>query len=216
MSSGGPPRALRSDARRNREKVVAAALEIFTERGLDAPLEDIARRAGVSIGTLYNRFPSREALIDEILPDLIGAQIEAGREALAHPDPWEGFVLYVTRTCELQARSRAVTDALSMRFDRAEKLAEACAQGLSHVGAIIDRAREDGGLRPDFTPADLVYIIWSNARVVEATASVAPETWRRNLAFVLDGLRAEAAHPIAEPPMSPEQIDEAMRGLARR
>ncbi|MDL4771180.1 MULTISPECIES: TetR/AcrR family transcriptional regulator [Thermomonosporaceae] len=216
MSSCGPPRAQRRDARRNRERLTAAAREVFAARGLDAPLEEIARRAGVSVGTLYNHFATRETLIDEIVPELIDAQLALGEEALARPDPWEGFVWYVTRLCASQAADRGLTDALSMRFSDTERLAAACAQGTDQVARIVARARDGGGLRPDFTAADLVSIIWSTGRLVEATGAIAPGAWRRSLAFVLDGLRAEAAHPIAEPALTSEQLDTAMRGLAAR
>jgi AcrR family transcriptional regulator len=213
MSTHAKP--LRRDARQNREKLIAAATGMFAERGLDVPLEEIARRAGVSIGTLYNRFPTREALIEEVFTDQISAQLVAGEQALACDDPWEGFAGYVERLCELQAQSRGLTDVMSMRFAEAGRLTEACERGLAQAAGLIARAQEHSVLRADFTSQDLVCIIWANARILEATATVAPRVWRRNLAFYLDGLRAEAAHPVAEPPLSPDQLEQAMLRLAR-
>jgi AcrR family transcriptional regulator len=208
---GTASRPLRRDAALNREKLLTAASEVFAERGLRAPLEEIARRAGVSIGTLYNRFPTREALIDAIFPDVLADQLRAGEEALNLPDPWEGFVLLLERTCELQARNRGVNDIWSVRLTAA-KVEEACRHGLAQVTELIDRAQRRGSLRADFTPSDFSFIVWSNSRIVEATADVAPDAWRRNLALILDGLRAEAAHPIKHPPMTLAQVDAAMHG----
>src|SRR5882757_1609905 len=85
-------RPLRRDAQRNRELLLAAAREVFAERGLEAPLEEIARRAGVSIGTLYNRFPSRVDLVDAALTEPVEASVRIAERALANPDPWQGLV----------------------------------------------------------------------------------------------------------------------------
>jgi AcrR family transcriptional regulator len=203
-------RPLRRDAQLNRDKLIAAATAVFAERGLDAPLEEIARRAGVSIGTLYNRFASREALIDAILPDRLATSLLFGEHALACLDAWDGFVLYVTSLCELQASDRSVSDLLTRRFPDAQAAAEACARGLELAAKVIERAQQAGSLRPDFTMADLVTLTWANARIVETTTGVAPHAWRRHLAFVLDGLRATAARPITEPAMTPDQVSAAM------
>ncbi|CAM3424564.1 helix-turn-helix domain-containing protein [Kibdelosporangium persicum] len=202
---------LRRDAQHNRDKLIAAAAAVFTERGIDAPLEEIARQAGVSIGTLYNRFPSRAALFDAVFPDRLANSLMFGDQALACEDPWDGFVLFVTRLCELQAGDRSLNDLITRRFPDATAVAEACGNGLDKATQVIDRAQRAGALRPDFTFADLVTLTWANARIVAATQDTAPTAWRRHLAFLLDGLRATAAHPVDEPPLTPEQLDAAMR-----
>ncbi|MFD6101909.1 TetR/AcrR family transcriptional regulator, partial [Nocardia salmonicida] len=97
---------LRSDAERNRAALVTAAREVFEERGLDAPLKDIAARAGVAIGTLYNRFPTRDALIAAAAADRLEAGGRVAEQALALTDPWESFVFLVEKICELQASDR--------------------------------------------------------------------------------------------------------------
>ena len=102
----GPPRAarpLRADAARNRSAILAAARAVFAERGLEAPLEDIALRAGVGIATLYRRFPDREQLVAAALEEKVGQYAQAAAEALATDDPWAGFANYVERICEFQA-----------------------------------------------------------------------------------------------------------------
>src|SRR6266545_4775094 len=100
VAHGDKP-ALRGDARRNLEKLKAAAIEVFRERGLGAPLEAIAARAGVSVGTLYNRFGDRQALIDAVIPALAAAQLRRVVErASAGASPWERFATFVETICE--------------------------------------------------------------------------------------------------------------------
>jgi AcrR family transcriptional regulator len=110
-----PPR-LRRDAQRNRDAIVGAARQVFCDQGLEAPLEEIARRAGVGIGTLYRRFPSRTELLDAVLADALQAHIDLAERALAMEDPWEGFCFYLEETCRLQATDRGLNDAMGMRF----------------------------------------------------------------------------------------------------
>ncbi|MFC7100401.1 TetR/AcrR family transcriptional regulator [Nonomuraea rubra] len=103
-------RPLRRDAQRNRDALVAAAEQVLAERGLQAPLEVVAKRAGVAIGTLYRHFPERGDLIDAILAGKVAAWTELARQSLEVGDAWEGLVCFLERTCELQARDRAFTE----------------------------------------------------------------------------------------------------------
>src|SRR5258708_37553825 len=103
-----PPKPLRSDARRNRDRLLAAARELFAERGVDVAMADIARHAGVSNGTLYNRFPTREDLIEAVFTDRLEARAAVGAEALAGHDPWRGFVGYPTPLRQFQAGHRGL------------------------------------------------------------------------------------------------------------
>ncbi len=207
----GPTRTPRRDAVANREKLLAAAAELFAERGLTAPLEEIARRGGVSIGTLYNHFPSREALFDAIYPDKLATLDTAGREALADPDPWAGFRDFLLRIFELQAADRGLNEAMTLRYPAAAAMAEACDRGFAGVQEIVDRAQRAGVMRTDFTLQDLACLIWATSRVITATVDVAPRAWRRYVDLQLDGLRAAAAHPSEVPPMTTEQVAAAMR-----
>src|SRR3954465_14965302 len=118
-------RAPRADAARNRDKLLGAAAAVFGERGLDAPLEEVARRAGVSIGTLYNHFPTRGDLLDAIFPARLSALDRLADAALADPDPWSGFVAFVEGLVALQAEDRGLNDVLARRFPASSELAEA-------------------------------------------------------------------------------------------
>jgi AcrR family transcriptional regulator len=211
-----PNRPLRRDAQRNRDAIVAAAGEVFGEEGLQAPLEAIARRAGVGIGTLYRRFPTRVDLLDAVLTDTVQAHVDAAEQALAMDDPWEGFAFYLERTCELQAANRR-GDVLSMRLERATAM-EAARNRLFELSLeVIGRAQASGRLRADLTPEDLAFVLWGNARVMEATAAAgSPDAWRRHLGFLLDGFRAERASELPVPALTPRQVYRAMVTLGRR
>ncbi|MBB5958079.1 AcrR family transcriptional regulator [Saccharothrix tamanrassetensis] len=192
------PKPLRADAARNRRKLLDAAAEVFGDRGLDAPLEHIARRAGVSIGTLYAHFPTRQAFVDAIFPERLAVLDRIADESLADPDPWRGFVAFLVGIFTLQAEDHGLNDALARRFPQASELAEVCQRGADHAERIIKRAKESGRLRADFELSDLTALTWAMSQVIRESAATAPDAWRRCLAFVVDGLRAEAAHPIGE------------------
>jgi AcrR family transcriptional regulator len=191
---------------RNRDKLVAAGAAVFGERGLDAPLEEVARRAGVSIGTLYNHFPARENLFDAIFPARLAALDEIVERSLAEPDPWSGFVGYIEGLFALQAEDRGLNDALARRYPLAAELNAACNRGFDHLVTITARAKEAGDLRPDFEPQDVVPLMWAMSQVIRESADAAPDAWRRCLGFFLDGLRAEAARPLPVSALTAEQM----------
>ncbi|WP_068399971.1 TetR/AcrR family transcriptional regulator [Kribbia dieselivorans] len=200
-------RVLRADARRNMEKIRAAAVEVFREQGLGAPLEEIARRAGVRPGTIYHRFGSREGLIDDVVPELAAEQLGlATQDALACPDPWEGFTQYLSRIGELIARDATMCDAVTRRYADTEYLAHACDVARAQEQEIIDRAVLSGSLRTDFTLEDMQLIFWSVAAVARAAAEVAPQAWRRNLALTLQGLRTDDASPLGAAALTPDEV----------
>ena len=199
-------RQLRADAARNRDRLLATAAELFGERGLDVPMEEIARRAGVSIGTLYNHFPSREALYDAILPERLGALERLAAAALAEDDPWTGFAGFVEGLIALQAGDRGLNDAIARQYLTTDEVRKVCGRGLERVNEIIARASRAGRLRADFEPADLVMLVWGMSQVIRESAEVAPAAWRRCLRFYLDGLRAEAAAPTDVPALTTAQL----------
>ncbi|MGN9845538.1 TetR/AcrR family transcriptional regulator [Nonomuraea sp. H19] len=139
-------RPLRRDAQRNRDALVDAARQVLAERGVDAPLEAVAKRAGVAIGTLYRHFPERGDLIDAILDEKVTAWTELARQALAVDDAWEGLVRFLEETCELQAKDRAFTE-LAYFLMANSRVAEADPeQWRRHFRLMLDalRARPEG------------------------------------------------------------------------
>ena len=203
------PRPLRRDAQRNREAIVEAARQVFCDQGLEAPLEQIARHARVGIATLYRRFPNRAALLDAVLTGNLQAHIDAAEQALATDDPWDGFAFYLEQSCRLQASDRGLNDVMGMRFPRATAVEAAKARLFELLGQVVDRAQQSGQLRADVTLEDLAFL-------PAVRAAGAPGAWRRPLGLWLDGLRAERAHPLAHPPLSPRQVHRAMVTLGRR
>jgi AcrR family transcriptional regulator len=202
---------LRRDAQRNRDLLVAAARRVFAARGLDVPLEDIAKEAAVSIGTLYNRFPTRGTLVEAALADKVAGMVALAETAATMADPWEGFAWFLARCCETQAADRGYNELCVRVLPDTPEVDRLKAQGHELVQVIIDRARRAGQLRADFHDGDFAFVLWSTTTIIEATASTSPDAWRRHLAFLLDGLRAAAAHPLPGPPLSQDQVADAMR-----
>jgi AcrR family transcriptional regulator len=212
----GEQRGQRSHARRNHERLVAAARAVFAEQGVDASLEAVARRAGVGIGTLYRHFATREALVGAIFERRIGALVAVADEAAGDPDGWGAFVAFIERTLELQAADPVLKEIL-MRYPlQPGRLAHARRELRGRVERLIGRAQADGQLRADFTFSDLVLLLRSFTPIFEATAGVAPRAWRRHLHLVLDGLRAHAATPHGEPALSDDELQASMRSLRER
>lgn len=207
------PKPLRADAARNRDRLLSSAAEVFAERGLEAPLEEIARRAHVSIGTLYNHFPSRDALLDAVFPDRLSAALNhLTTAALTDDDPWHGFVTYVEGLFRLHAEDQGLSDALAQRRPLPPEVAAACTRGLRHLSEILTRAQDAGHLRPDFTMTDLSALVLAVSQFIRETRTTAPNAWRRHLAFHLDGLRTEAARPIDVPPLPEAEVSRLRPG----
>jgi AcrR family transcriptional regulator len=210
-STTKPP--LRRDAQRNRDRIIAATSAAFQERGLDVGVDEIARRAGVGMGTLYRHFPTKDALIDAIVDTRFAQLTEAAERALEAEDAWEGFQGFLHAAVELQATDRGFKDALAAR-GRDERRVKAARKKLYDViDRLVARGRDAGVLRADLAAPDVTVLLWATARVVERTADVAPEQVGRFLEIYLDGLRpAAVTTPLPAAAMSPRRHQMAMRG----
>jgi AcrR family transcriptional regulator len=204
-----PARPLRRDAQANRDRIVSAARAAFAAEGVEVPVEEIARRAGVGMGTLYRHFPAKEDLIDAVLEDAFAAFIGAAEQALAEQDAWAGFRGFLERVFALHAENRGLKDIIAMRAHGRARAEAMRTRMRPLLRRMIERAQEQGALRADFTAEDMPVVFWAGGRVIEATAAVAPEFWRRHLGLLLDGLRAEAATPLPRPPLTPAQLNRA-------
>jgi AcrR family transcriptional regulator len=203
-------RPLRQDAARNRERLIAAAREVFRRKGLDAPLDEIAREAGVAIGTLYNRFPNRGELVDAALGPLAERAVEMAERAAAAEDPWQAFTLFLEDGCTLFAADRGYADLYRAQVPGTPVIA-AARQRLSALKTdIVTRAQRAGVLRADVELTDITLLTWGIVATMDATRDVAPDAWRRHLGLLLDGLRPGAAHPLPTSPLIPGQILEAV------
>ncbi len=210
MTDAEPRGCLRKDAERNRGLLLEAAREVFGEQGIEAPLEEIARRAGVGIGTLYRRFARRDDLLEALFRTKVEEYVRASEEGLAAADPWRGFCAYVERICAMQAADRGFTDVLAATFPRVAGLEARRAEVRANVKALIARAQACGELRLDFVFGDLVWVLTANGSYLQVTRDVAPYAWKRYVALILDALRAEGAGKLPPPP-SERKLEQAIR-----
>lgn len=193
-------RGLRADAQRNRERVVEAAREVFAQHGLDASMNEIARRAGVGIATLLRRFPTRDDLIAATFAEKMHAYSDAIDEALADPDPWHGFCAFIEHVCQMQADDRGFADVLTMTFPTAKALEAERDRAANALTELIEHAKKAGRLRADFAHQDVPLILMANAGVVTATRDAAPDAWRRLIGYLIQSFAAAAAQPLVDPP----------------
>jgi len=209
----GMPR--RRDAIERHGRLIAAAQREFAVRGVNASLEGIARDAGVAIGTLYRHFPTRLDLLLAAFEPRLQEFLDGAKTALEIDDPWEGLVSYLENLFRVQAGDRGFNDFLSRRFPGNADTERIHDQMCRQIESVLARAQEAGQARPDIAVADIVNLIWFNGRVMDATSTSAPGAWRRQLYLMLDAYRAERAHPIPEPPMTDEQLYDAMVHLGK-
>ncbi len=206
-------RTLRADAARNRQRVLAAAAQVFAERGLEASLDEVAHAAGVGVGTVYRRFPNKEALVDALFEDKVESLLVLAAEAAAFDDPWEGFVHFVEGALESQVCNRGLRDVL-LRSDvgcaGASKVRDAVTPILAEI---IGRAQAAGRLRPDVVVNDVPMLVTMLGAVADYVGAGDADLWRRYMVLILDGLIADRQTwtPLGSPP-SQAVVDAAMTG----
>ena len=200
-------RPLRADAARNRELILQTAAEVFAEQGLEAGYDEIARRAGIGVGTVYRRFPERSELIHALFESRIAEMVDIAEQAAARPDAWDGLVWFLERAIERQVADKGLKEVMVRTIsEEAHK-----AIGRERLGPIIDdivaRAQADGSLRAEVATTD----IGMNLMVISSmTTTAQPDLWRRYLALFVEGLRARPGQrplPLVAP------ADEAMHDL---
>jgi AcrR family transcriptional regulator len=213
-------RPLRKDAERNRQRILAAARELFAEHGLGVTLNDVAHHAGVGVGTVYRRFPEKSQLIEELFEQQIGELVALMEDALKDPDPWRGLTGFLRRNLELQTRDRAFREIVMGTPEGAQRVGQIRERMFPLGGRLVQRAKDAGALRADFQPADFPMLILMLAAIVDAAREIEPELWRRYLEIVIQGLRADPPppDPLSNPPLDPDQVPNVMAAfkLARR
>ncbi len=203
---------LRADAERNRQRLLAAAKELFATRGLDVTLDEVARHAGVGTGTAYRRFPNKDALIEALMVDRIGELGAIAEECLADPDPWQGLVGYFERALALQAADRGLKEVLFSSGRGRERTAHARRALAPVVTKLVRRAVEAGVVRPELGTSDVPVINFMLNTVVDFGRDVEPELYRRYLAIVLDGLRPQppGSEPLPIPALEVRRFQDAL------
>jgi AcrR family transcriptional regulator len=211
MAMTAESKTLRSDARRNRDQIVAAARDLFAQGGVEIPVEEVTRRAGVGVGTLYRHFPTKEELIDAVLDEAFDEYVALAESALAEADGWTGLCAFLERALELQAGNLALMDVVATREHGRTRAATMRRRMRPLIVRIVERAQQQGSLRADFSPEDVPLLLWGGYGILERGGGVAPEVWRRYLGFVVDGLRQDAATPLAHRPLTRSQSDRARK-----
>jgi AcrR family transcriptional regulator len=208
-------RTWRRDAQRNRDRIVASARALLARDGIDASVDDITRDAGVGMGTLYRHFPTKEELIDAVLEEAFEELIVLAERGAAADDAWSGFTTFLEEALARHAVNRGLKDVIATS-EHGRRRAEAMRARLRPLlRRMIEDAQAQGALRSDFTAEDVPMLFWATGSVIDATRSVDPDFWRRHLALTLDGLRAAAAMPLPEPPLTRRQLAK-VRGRWKR
>jgi AcrR family transcriptional regulator len=181
-------RPLRADARRNREKVLAASRRQFARCGLEAQIDEIARDAGVGVGTVYRHFPTKEDLLQALADARFEGLAQAGREALEVEDPWDGFVRFLTYGARVMVEDRALSEAMDQRPELCGSAADKVDM-LSVTAEVVDRAKASGQLRADIVPEDVPSLIMGLGRSSRATDGRPSMPWDKHLSIILAGLK---------------------------
>jgi AcrR family transcriptional regulator len=188
---------------------------VFAEQGLDASMNEVARRAGVGVATLFRRFPTRDDLVAAAFAEKMTAYVEAIDQALADCDPWHGFCSYIERVCQMQADDRGFTDVLTLTFPTAKAFEAERDRAAAGLTELIGHAKATGRLRHDFVHQDVPLVLMANAGVVTGTRGAAPDAWRRLVGYLLQAFAAEAAQPLPTPP-TPRSMYRSMLRLQPR
>ena len=202
MATPVTERPMRADARRNRERVLDAALHCFSTAGLQAQMDDVASRAKVGVRPVYRHFPTKDALIEALADDYFARQAEAARAALEVDDPWEAFRGYVHEASDILGENRALAQVIRDRPEMMRDAALRAAEGLGFfdtIAALIDNAKAAGALRDDFRLEDIPLIMCSLGSL--QTSHGAYSSWRRQRGILLDGLRAPGYEPLPDEPV---------------
>jgi AcrR family transcriptional regulator len=203
-------RPLRRDAQENRQRLLDAAAEVFAEHGLEAGVEEIARVAGVGIGTLYRRFPTKDALIGALVHEVMMTILRLARESTECPGGTglENF---------LEAASGYQADHLGClpRLWNVGSEHESVGEIRQLISALLADAKTNGRVRADLASTDLSIILWSIRGVIETTRGAAPGAWRRHLDILIAGLRP-VPDPLIHPPLTQYEVDQVNRGGGAR
>jgi AcrR family transcriptional regulator len=215
---GNGMRPLRRDAERNRQRILKAASEVFNERGLEVSLDEIARHAGVGVGTVYRRFRTKEELVEALFVDRIDSIASIGEEALRATDPWSGLVSFMEQMAEMMAGDLGLRQMLMFATYGQDRVAYARQRNAPLVHRLVERAQAAGQLRTDLRQTDIPFIVFMLGEATQLADSACPGIWRRYLTLILDGLRPgrEGVTPLPVAALLPEEMEKSMRQAAPR
>jgi AcrR family transcriptional regulator len=200
--SRSSPRRLRRDAAGNRERLVNAAARVFAEQGLDASVQQIAEAAGVGMGTLYRRFPTKDALIDALAEDLLHRVLLAAEEAFEHEPPDRAFQTFLAAAGRLHASHRGYLQ----RLWTSPAAVELRGEFRRIIGQLLANAQQVGAIRAELTIEDVAVVLWSLRGVIDEAGAVSPDIWERHLELVIAGLRPSSPR-LHHPPLSAGDLE---------
>ena len=193
------PHTLRSDALDNRERILDAARALFSADGLDVPMREIARRAGVGPATLYRHFSTKQMLVADAFADQLHACRAIVNEGCAEPDPWCGLCLVIEKICELHARDRGFTEAFLSTFTGGTDVTAGREYTVQAVAELAQRAKEAGHLRPDFVLDDLILILMANKGIHATSTATQVMASRRFAGLVIQAFETYPQHAPLPP-----------------
>ena len=205
-------RPLRADAARNREKILAAAAEVFAARGLDVVFDDIAAAADVGVATVYRRFPDKDSLVWALFEHEIDEIADLVRAANDMAGAWDGFVWFLERALERLCANRGLREVIMGAPYAEERMLAAKTRIVPPLMTLVTRAQREGRLRPDVVEADIPVLEMMISSLSGGANVAAPDLWRRYLRIMLDGLRTQrrVPSPLPDPPTE-AVIAEAIR-----
>jgi AcrR family transcriptional regulator len=199
-------RPQRADARRNRERVLAAAEEVFAESGLKGQVEEVARRAGVGVGTVCRNFPTKQALVEAVLTSMYESLLGDALAALDHPDPGAAFEQFFVALPEFHARHRVLGEQMAQALElptSAQPLRERLTRALTDL---VARAQASGSIRADIGPADVALLFAGVAHATALAGELQPMLRERYVRIILDGMRPHEASELPGRPLDFAQL----------
>ena len=197
MPSQSPPSELRADAARNRELIVAAAANVFAERGLDAATAEIAQRAGVGEATLFRRFPTKDDLIDAIIETRMEEVAALADAAASEPDPAAALERFMQDLVKQFSRDRGFFEAAGERCMTDPRFRPLRERANEAVGRLLKGAQDAGAVRRDLSPADISFLAGSALYAMEVSKpGLREDLWKRYLRVILDGMKPEGASKL--------------------
>ena len=210
---GHTARPLRKDAERNRQRILQAATEVFTERGLEATLDDVAHHAGVGVATVYRRFPDKASLADALFEQRIDLLVGVAETAYSEPDAWQALVSFMERAAEMMAGDRGMRQMLMFAAYGHDRISYARDRMRPAVGRLVERAQAAGQVREDLAATDIPVIEFMLSVTAEYVRDVRPSLWRRFLVLWLDALRParDSYTPLPVEGLTPDEFATVMR-----
>src|SRR3954454_8027543 len=208
-------RPLRKDAARNRDRLLAAARELFAEHGLNVTLNDVAHHAGVGVGTDYRRFANKEEVIDALFEEGLQQIATVANEALDEPDAWEALVMFLTRSLHMQFGDRGLNQIMNNPALGHARVGEARTRIAPLITRLVERAKQQGSVRPDFDQSDIIFVQVALSAIMDRSRAIEPDLYRRYLAIFLDGIRTDRT-TFTPLPVAAVTVDQTHAAMTRK